>query len=213
MWIQISAGRGPAECALGVKLFYDYLQKLFSQKGITFDLLDSREGDQKGTFRSLLISVKTVPSELEKIKEGSLLWVCKSPYRWEHKRKNWFFDLYIYEEPADEFIDLKDVVIETMRAAGPGGQHVNKTDSAVRITHKGSGIAVTAREERSQYMNKKLAFARLTQKLDALKSGKLNDVKQELHDRHNSLERGNPVMTFKGPAFRLAAKIKTKGKV
>lgn len=199
MWIQISAGRGPEECALGVKLFYDYLQKIFNKEGISFDLLEARQGENKGTFRSLLLGVKA--SKMEMLKEGSVLWISKSPYRPGHKRKNWFFDLYIYEEPAFEDIDIKDVVIETMRAAGPGGQHVNKTDSAVRITHRTTGIVVTAREERSQHMNKKLAFARLAGKLEGAKKQTRDGAKQDLWDRHNSLQRGNPVLTFKGPGF------------
>ena len=97
---------------------------------------------------------------------------------------------------------LSGVTFEAMRASGPGGQHVNKTESAVRATHKPSEFVATAREERSQVMNKKLALARLAGLLTAGNTAALEDATRDRWQTQNALERGAPKRTFKGEAFR-----------
>jgi len=82
---------------------------------------------------------------------GSVQWICQSPFRKNCKRKNWFVGVYSICTPEDTpYLDLKDVRFSVMRARGPGGQHVNKTNSAARAEHGPTGISVTAQEERSQ---------------------------------------------------------------
>ena len=88
-----------------------------------------------------------------------------------------------------------------MRASGPGGQHVNKTDSAIRATHTKSGIVVTAREERSQLMNKKLALARIASVLKEQKITAIASQEQLRWELHQQLERGNPKRIFQGLDF------------
>lgn len=88
-----------------------------------------------------------------------------------------------------------------MRASGPGGQHVNKTASAVRVTHVKTNISAIAQEERSQYQNRRLALARLAQALEDEEKKKGQEKQQQLWDLHQSLERGNPVRIFEGLEF------------
>lgn len=87
-----------------------------------------------------------------------------------------------------------------MRASGRGGQHVNRTESAVRATHVSSGVQATAMEERSQHRNRKLALARLTKKLNEIDSKRYGEAREERWRAHQELERGNPVRVFRKEA-------------
>ncbi|RZL30914.1 MAG: peptide chain release factor H, partial [Pedobacter sp.] len=120
-----------------------------------------------------------------------------------HKRKNWFIGIDIIKSPEKNNFDLKDITIETMKSSGPGGQNVNKTDSAVRIKHLPTGIIVTAREERSQQQNKKLALSRLNIEIEKIEQTNNDKSKQQVWDAHNELIRGNPIKTFKGLDLKL----------
>jgi peptide chain release factor len=94
-----------------------------------------------------------------------------------------------------------DVRIETFRAGGPGGQHQNKTDSAVRATHVPTGLATVSRQERSQHRNKAVALARLASLIaGGGELAALTDAKV-VQQGHDSLERGRPVRTFRGERF------------
>ena len=86
---------------------------------------------------------------------------------------------------------------ETMRASGPGGQHVNRTESAVRVSHVPTGVQATAAEERSQHRNRKLALARLAEKLEELNAARTAAAQEERWRAHRKLERGNAMRVFR----------------
>jgi peptide chain release factor len=96
----------------------------------------------------------------------------------------------------------KDVVYDTFRSGGPGGQHVNKTSSAVRAIHRPSGIAVTAQDTRSQLQNKKLANERLQRAWHEAEMQRLKSMHESAWNNHLGLERGNPVKVFKSMDFK-----------
>jgi peptide chain release factor len=91
----------------------------------------------------------------------------------------------------------EDLRFETLRAGGPGGQHQNTTDSAVRATHVPSGITVTCRDERSQHRNKALAVKRIAAMLRILADRREEDAKSSLFMASKELERGNAVKAFR----------------
>ncbi|MGY0039261.1 peptide chain release factor-like protein [Pedobacter sp. NJ-S-72] len=127
---------------------------------------------------------------------GSVLWIAQSPYRRFHKRKNWYVGVGIFESQEKLRWNPKEVTIETLRASGPGGQNVNKVESAVRATHKPSGLQVLAMDTRSQLQNKKLCLERLENKVIAWQTTQLVDEQQVQWQNHAALSRGNPVKTI-----------------
>ncbi len=128
---------------------------------------------------------------------GTVQWIAQSPFRPEHKRKNWFVGVEVLAPPSAAEFDPQDVRFETMRASGPGGQHVNRTESAVRVTHVSTGLQASASEERSQHRNKALAVARLARKLETLKDQQRGEAERGRWRAHQALERGNPVRVFR----------------
>ena len=90
---------------------------------------------------------------------------------------------------------------DTLRSSGPGGQHVNKTDSAVRATHLASGISVKVQSERSQHANKRLARLLIAWKLEQQQQENNAVLKSQRRMFHHQIERGNPRRTFTGMAF------------
>lgn len=95
-----------------------------------------------------------------------------------------------------------EIRFESLRSSGPGGQHVNKTDSAVRATHITTGISVKVQSERSQHANKRLATLLIAHHLEQVKEDERAAMKSERRLFHHQIERGNPTRTFKGLAFK-----------
>ncbi len=176
--------------------------KQAKQRGIHTEVLDEVPAENKGTALSLTLMIEG-DSLTALIQEwnGTLQWIAQSPYRPNHKRKNWFIGIAVFDIKELGQWDLKDVSIETTRASGPGGQNVNKVETAVRATHQPSGIKVMAMDSRSQLENKKLVLSRLQAKVLAWQANELMEQQQDKWLKHHSLERGNPVKTIRGNLF------------
>ena len=99
-------------------------------------------------------------------------------------------------------VDDKDISFQTMRSTGPGGQNVNKVNSAVRAIHNPTGVQVVAMDSRSQYQNKKLAIARLKEKVNEANLEQLKSSMTDQWENHLNLQRGNPIRVFKGTDFK-----------
>lgn len=198
IYLQITSGRGPAECCRVVALVLEQLMKEARQQGLSVEVLEREEGPLNRTLFSAVLSIEgTGCQSFVKEWEGTIQWIAQSPYRIYHKRKNWFVGVNTFQVPDAHDINEKDFLFQTFRASGPGGQHVNKTESAVRVTHLPSGLNVTASDQRSQLQNKKLATERLLIKLSAWEVEQTMRVAQENWSNHNHLQRGNPVKVIK----------------
>ncbi|MFZ6658777.1 peptide chain release factor H [Undibacterium sp. TJN19] len=205
VYLQITANTGPAECCLAVAKALARLLKEATKNHVECRILEQVDGPYAGSLRSVLLELSHVTDthaamQLAQAWEGSLLWICESPYRPSHKRKNWFLGGRIFKPGAT--MPDSEIRYEATRASGPGGQHVNKTDSAIRATHIATGISVKVQTERSQHANKKLAAQLLSNKIDEINEARQRDGKAERRMQHHDTERGNARRVFVGRDFK-----------
>ncbi len=206
IWLQITANTGPAECCLAVHKALKRLLQEASQAQVEVSLIEEIPGPVAGTLRSVFLKLESAAAGesgaglLARRWSGSLLWVCPSPYRPLHKRKNWFLSGAIYSAAAP--LPDSEIRYTATRASGPGGQHVNKTDSAVRATHVASGLSVKVQSERSQHANKRLAGQWLAARLAALGQQAQDEDKAQRRLQHHQSERGNAARVFTGMDFQ-----------
>lgn len=200
--LQISAAQGPQECALAVAKALNRLRHEAGKKQIELELIEVTPARIAGTYQSVLLALDgEAAQELAKAWEGTSQWICPSPYRPSHGRKNWFIGVAVYQEPPQE--KMSEVHFEACRASGPGGQHVNKTDSAIRATHIATGISVKVQSQRSQHANKRLAMLLLEQKLAQRLEQAEGDLRAQRRQFHHEVERGNAMRIFRGENFEL----------
>lgn len=198
--LQLSAAQGPIECCRAVALAARKLQEEAAALEVRSTLLEHLSGAESDTLSSMLFALEGSNAELLTRRwSGTMLWICASPFRPHHRRKNWYFGGVSLDAPKAQFD--QEIRFEAMRASGPGGQHLNTTDSAIRATHIASGISVKVQSERSQHANKKLATLLLAQRLAEQQQQILLEQKSERRQFHHELERGNPVRVFVGAKF------------
>jgi len=203
-WLQITSGRGPDECCWAVAQVVKAMISDASERGYAMRLLEAVPAGRPDLFKSALLSLEGQDlSAFLSQWEGTIQWIGQSQFRPAHKRKNWYVGVASYKAPQENESRSQDIRFEAMRSSGPGGQHTNKTESAIRATHLPTGLSAVAQEERSQHMNRKLALSRLHQKLDQQKQNTAMQLQQERWDSHNALERGNPIRVYEGLSFKL----------
>jgi peptide chain release factor len=222
VWLQITAGQGPKECGWVVaQVFRKICQEAKSQtQSLKLELIETLAYDkvlrkqdmiEPDAYLSVLMRIEGQGAKaFSKKWVGDIKWHGESLCRPKHKRLNWFVGVVDISSEAlkqDSFSineqQLKqEVSFEAMRSGGPGGQHVNKTSSAVRITHKPTGIKIRVEAERSQHRNKQLAMERLKMILEQGISDDQKDHERNRWLNHYQVSRGNPLRTFIGSDFK-----------
>lgn len=200
VYMQITSGRGPAECCRVVALVLEKILKQAAAKGVKTEIVERETGPLNRTLLSAVLSLQDGNyHELIEDWEGTVQWISKSPYRIYHKRKNWFVGVQTFTLSESQEATEAEIRYETLRSSGPGGQYVNKTESAVRAVHIPTGMSVVASDQRSQWQNKKLATERLLLKLASWSIEQAMIQAQANWSNHNCLQRGNPVKVIQEP--------------
>lgn len=196
--LHITSGDGPAECRIAVSRLVEIISRAAEKAGLSFAEVGLFSGDEHGPSSALFELSGHGATDFAKRYCGTVKFIFRSPVRPKHPRKNWFVSADVVEAASDvvEILE-KDLVFETFRAGGPGGQHQNKTDSAVRVRHLPTGLSAVSRSERSQHRNKATAVSNLKNML-SMRAQQEEAVKRHgLQALNKSLERGNEIFTVR----------------
>jgi peptide chain release factor 2 len=198
-FIDIQAGAGGTEAQDWASMLLRQYLRYCERKGFKTEILEQSDGEVAG--------IKTATLKVEgdyayghlRTETGVHRLVRKSPFDSANGRHTSFSSLFVYPE-VDESIEVDvnpaDVRVDTYRASGAGGQHINKTDSAVRLTHTPTGIVVQCQNDRSQHRNRAEAWAMLKSRLFELELRKRMSEQQKLEDAKTDIGWGHQIRSY-----------------
>lgn len=196
VYLHMTSGNGPAECRLALADLIRRIPKEAAGSDVSVEVSEGRDPDGHGPMSAVVTLEGSDAAAFASGYCGTIRYVFKSPIRKGHQRQNWFVGVSKIPDPSGSDapeVDPRDVRFETLRAGGPGGQHQNTTDSAVRAVHIPTGIVAMSRDERSQHRNKATALKRLAGMLQLLASKETEQRKRDMFQINKELERGNAV--------------------
>lgn len=197
--LTIHSGAGGTESQDWANMLYRMYSRFAERNGFGVKVMDIQEGDVVGIKSiTLLISGENAYGYL-KCEKGVHRLVRISPFDSNARRHTSFASIDVMpeiEDDGDIVIDDKDIKIDTYRSSGAGGQNVNKTESAIRITHLPTGIVVNCQIERSQMQNKATAFQMLRAKLAALKAEQEEAQRKEIQGALKKIEWGSQIRSY-----------------
>lgn len=197
--VSINAGAGGTDSQDWAEMLFRMYTRWIDKKEYKLKIIDYQPGDEAG-IKSATLSVSGENCYgLMKVESGVHRLVRISPYNAGGKRHTSFASVFVYPEIKDEIkidIDESDLRIDVYRASGAGGQHVNKTSSAVRITHIPTGIIAQSQQESSQYRNKEIAFKVLKSRLYQLEKEKQDKKMKNIHDAKDDIAWGSQIRSY-----------------
>ena len=198
-FIDITAGAGGTEAEDWAGMLYRMYTRYAERKGFKVDILEEDFGEIAGINRATIKLEGDYAYGLLRTETGIHRLVRYSPFDSNNKRHTSFASVFVYPEVDDSFeieINPSDLRVDTYRASGAGGQHINKTDSAVRLTHEPTGIVVQCQNDRSQHRNKDEAMNMLRAKLFELEMRKRNEAKQDLENSKSDVGWGHQIRSY-----------------
>ena len=197
--VEIHSGAGGVESQDWVEMLLRMYSRWAESKNFSLNLIDQSVGDEAG-LKSVTIKIDGDNAYgWLKLESGVHRLVRISPFDSQSRRHTSFASVYCYPE-VDNTVDIKiaekDIRIDTYRASGAGGQHVNKTDSAVRITHMPSNISVQCQNSRSQHRNKTMAMEMLKSKLYEIELKKEDKENKKTRSEKGEISWGNQIRSY-----------------
>jgi len=198
-FIDIQSGSGGTEAQDWANMILRMYLRWAEQQDFKAEIIELSEGDVAGIKSATVKVTGDYAFGLLRTETGVHRLVRKSPFDSGSRRHTSFASLFAYPE-IDDNVDIEinpaDIRIDTYRASGSGGQHVNKTDSAVRITHEPTGIVVQCQSDRSQHRNKDSAFSMLKARLYEYEMQKRRDSQQEVEDEKSDIGWGSQIRSY-----------------
>jgi len=198
-FVDIQAGAGGTEAQDWAQMLLRMYLKWAAQRGFQAEVIDSNPGEVAGT-KSATVEIKgEFAYGWLRTETGVHRLVRKSPFDSGNRRHTSFASVFVSPEVDDDIkIDLNpaDIKMDVYRSSGAGGQHVNKTESAVRLTHGPTGIVVACQNERSQHKNRATAMKMLKAKMYELEFNKRNAAAKVLEDSKSDVSWGNQIRSY-----------------
>ncbi|TCP15654.1 peptide chain release factor 2 (bRF-2) [Crenobacter luteus] len=198
-FIDIQAGAGGTEAQDWAGMLLRMYLRYAERKGFKVEVLEESEGEVAGISSATIKVDGEYAFGMLRTETGVHRLVRVSPYDSNARRHTSFASVFVYPEVDDSIeieINPADLRVDTYRASGAGGQHINKTDSAVRITHNPTGIVVQCQNDRSQHRNRDEAMNMLRAKLFELEMKKRNEAKQALEDSKTDVGWGHQIRSY-----------------
>ena len=197
--MEIQSGSGGTEAQDWAEMLLRMYTKWAESRGFTTDLVEISHGDVAGIKSASLYVDGDHAYGWLRTETGIHRLVRKSPFDSGNRRHTSFASVFISPEIDDSIeinINKADLRVDTYRASGAGGQHVNKTDSAVRLTHLPTGLVAQSQSDRSQHKNKENALKQLKSKLYELELQKQNEEQQILEDSKSDIGWGSQIRSY-----------------
>lgn len=198
-YVDIQSGSGGTEAQDWANMLLRMYLRWAEAHGFTSEITELSEGEVAGIKSATIRVAGEYAYGWLRTETGVHRLVRKSPFDSGNRRHTSFASVFVYPEVDDDIeieINPADLRIDTYRASGAGGQHVNRTDSAVRITHEPSGIVVQCQSDRSQHKNRDSAMKQLKAKLYEMELQKQNEDKQALEDTKSDIGWGSQIRSY-----------------
>ena len=198
-YIDLQAGSGGTEAQDWCNMLLRMYLRWGEAHGMKTEIIELSEGDVAGVKSATVKVSGEYAFGWLRTETGVHRLVRKSPFDSGNRRHTSFASAFVYPEVDDDIaieINPADLRIDTYRASGAGGQHVNRTDSAVRITHEPTGVVVQCQNDRSQHKNKDQAMKQLRAKLYELELQKQNEERQALEETKSDIGWGSQIRSY-----------------